>query len=93
MRMIRDDGKSTRTDPDPQVFLKGFRGVKGPNNTASHFHETEAGVLIITAFRINMAEIVRKFNGVGTGKLPGGSFMFSSIIMFQHPELIIIRYS
>ena len=62
MRMIRDDGKSTRTDPDPQVFLKGFRGVKGPNNTASHFNEAEASVFIITAFRINMAEVVRKLN-------------------------------
>ena len=69
MRMIRDDGKSTRTDPDPQVFLKGFRGLKGPNNTASHFHEAEACVLIITAFRINMAEIVRKFNRVRTREI------------------------
>ena len=66
IRMVGDDGESTRTDPDPQVFLKGFRGVKGPNNTASHFNEAEASVFIITAFRINMAEIVRKFNGVGT---------------------------
>ena len=57
--------KSTRTDPDPQVFLKGFCDIKGPNNTASHFHEVEASVLIVTAFSINMAEIVRKFSGVG----------------------------
>ena len=64
VRMVGDDGESTRTDPDPQVVLKGFRGVKGPNSAASHLYEAEASVFIITAFRINMAEVVRKLSRV-----------------------------
>ena len=62
VRMVGDDGESTRTDPDPQVFLKGFRGVKGPNSAASHLYEAEASVFIITTLRINMAEVMRKLS-------------------------------
>ena len=90
IRMVGDDGESTRTDPDPQVFLEGFRGIKGPNSAASHFYETEASVYIIAAFRINMAEVVRKLSGVRAWKT---AWRFSSIIIFQHSELITIRYS
>ena len=90
VRMVGDDGESTRTDPDPQVFLEGFRGIKGPNSAASHFYETEASVYIIAAFRINMAEVVRKLSGVRAWKT---AWRFSSIIIFQHSELITIRYS
>ena len=62
VRMVGDDGKSTRTDPDPQVVLEGFRGVKGPSRAASHLYEAEASVFIITTLRINMAEVMRKLS-------------------------------
>ena len=71
IRMVGYDGESARTDPDPQVFLEGLRGVKGPYSAASHFYETEASVYVIAAFRINMAKIVRKFDRVGTWEIAG----------------------
>ena len=48
VRMVGDDGESTRTDPDPQVFLKGFRGVNGPNSASSHLYEAEASVSLLS---------------------------------------------
>ena len=63
IRMVGYDGESTRTDPDPQVFLEGLRGVKGPYSAASHFYETEASVYVIAAFRINMAKVVCELSG------------------------------
>ena len=93
IRMVGDDGESTRTDPDPQVFLGGFRGVKGTNSAASHLYETEASDTSSLLSESTWQKSCVSLAELEPGKLPGCSFMFSSIIMFQHSELIIIRYS
>ena len=56
--MVRDDSKSSGTDPNPEILLKGLCGIEGPDLPASHFHKTKIGVDVITGFGIYMTKVM-----------------------------------
>ena len=63
--VVRDDDKSSGTNPDPQVFLEGLCGIERPYLSSSHFHKTKVCVNVITGFCVYVTEIMRQFDGTG----------------------------
>ena len=63
--VVRDDDKSSGTNPDPQIFLEGLCGIEGPYLSSSHFHKTKVCVNVITGLCVYVTEIMRQFDGTG----------------------------
>ena len=56
--VVRDDDKSSGTNPDPQIFLEGLCGIERPYLSSSHFHKTKVCVNIITGLCVYVTEIM-----------------------------------
>ena len=68
--MVRHNGKSSGINPDPWIFLEGFRGIEGPYLSTSHFHGPKICVNIITGLCVYVTEIMGQLGCTGPWMAP-----------------------